>query len=153
MKAVIQQKREEEKKLVENPHEEEVYFDCKVLDKLEAKLVFDKVVEKPPQQVDQQFDLLDFISKSDFSSLNNNDKSGAAGGVFVPMQPQQPQKSAFDMFDQDDDDIDDPVSGRGVPVSQFFDNQMKNEPTKPQADLMDIFSVSQQQHQPQHQTY
>lgn len=131
---------------MENPHEEEVYFDCKVLDKLDPKMVFDKVVEKPPQQVDQQFDLLDFISKSDFSSLNNNDKSGAVGGIFEPVQHQQPQKSTFDMFDQDDDDIDDPVSGRGVPVSQFFDNQKKSEPMKPQADLMDIFSVSQPQH-------
>lgn len=47
------------------------------------------------------------------------------------------------MFDQDDDEIDDPVSGRGVPVSQFFDNPKRAEPVKAQADLLDIFAVSQ----------
>lgn len=49
VKAVIQSKRQEEKKLEALPQDEEVYFDCNVLDKFDAKLVFDKVVQKPAQ--------------------------------------------------------------------------------------------------------
>lgn len=50
-----------------------MYFDCTVLDKFDKKQVFDPVVEKPK---DTQFDLMDFISKSDFSSMQQQPGPG-----------------------------------------------------------------------------
>lgn len=70
------EKKEEEK-------EEEVYFDCNALGKFDA----DAKNENPPAKVDNHgdFDLMDFISKSDFGTLQqHNDKAGASGqgGIF-----------------------------------------------------------------------
>jgi hypothetical protein len=62
---------------------------------------------------------MDFISKSDFTSLQSNpvagipDKSGAksSSGIFVNNQSKQ-----FDPFNDDDEDIDDPAPAGGVPM-------------------------------------
>jgi hypothetical protein len=55
--------------------DQEIYFDCTILEKFDEKMhEFDKAEPKK----DTNIDIMDFISKSDFSSVggNNNAKSG-----------------------------------------------------------------------------
>lgn len=90
--------KKEERKIEESKDEhkdEEVYFKCSVLEGFSDNIVFDKVNPNPPQKLDAQFDLMDFISKSDFTSVNGAqsnpgfdmrntgpDKSGGSQGIY-----------------------------------------------------------------------
>lgn len=48
---VLKPKKKEEKKQ-EDHKEEEVYFDCNVMNKFDGNIVFDKVNSNPPQKID-----------------------------------------------------------------------------------------------------
>lgn len=56
--------------------DQEVYFDCNVLEKFDEKMhEFDKFDESKPK--DKNIDLMDFISTCDFSSVGGANNSGA----------------------------------------------------------------------------
>lgn len=54
--------------------DKEYYFDCKILDKLDTNQPREEI------KTDTNIDLMDFISKSDFSTVGGANKPAGAGG-------------------------------------------------------------------------
>lgn len=50
--------------------DKEYYFDCNILEDLNSK----QVVEESKQNNEDQIDLMEFINKSDFSTVNQNNE-------------------------------------------------------------------------------
>jgi hypothetical protein len=57
--------------------QQKIYFDCNVLEKFDEKMhEFDKV--DPKAKKDVPIDLMEFISRSDFSSVGGVNNAGAS---------------------------------------------------------------------------
>lgn len=88
--------------------DEEVYFDCTILEKFDEKMhEFSKTTDNTKK--DMPIDLMDFISKSDFTSVGGLDNTSAL------------KNSA--QHEEVKVDIRNEVSGTqvGKPVDQFFE--------------------------------
>jgi hypothetical protein len=78
--------------------DKEYYFDCKILEKLESN------TSQPAGELrtDQNIDLMDFISKSDFSTVNNQQQQPSNNVEFdfdnFNSNTQQKQKTVDEFF-------------------------------------------------------
>jgi hypothetical protein len=71
--------------------DQEVYFDCNILEKFDENHEFDKFDESKPK--DKNIDLMDFISNCDFSSVGGVNNSAPA------KKPEEEKKAEITPFD------------------------------------------------------